>query len=487
MEKYANEEETQHKLKLVERNSDLLLRLINQLLDLAKLESGTLKVNASQGDVYSFIRAITSSFVTLAQQKQITIDVRVAGEHCHTIFDKDKLETILINLINNAIKFTPHNGFVSIKAVVNDGILNLAVADTGIGIPQEQQDQIFERFHQVSESHTEVGTGIGLALVRELVNLMAGKISLASEVDKGSEFKVTIPMENITSDQMPAADEEDDTMVIVKPETITRETPAFQPGNGMETDRPHILVVEDNPDLRTFIVESMGAEFNYHEAENGVQGLATALEETPDLIISDIMMPEMDGITMAEKLKSDIRSSHIPLILLTAKSDEETRLSGLESGANDYITKPFNKNELLLKVRNSINRQIKLQEKLRSELLSESSESSENKVESADEKFLLKVKTAIVTRMSDEQLSVESLADEIGLSRSQLFRKITALAGISVNELIRKLRLQKAAQLLKQKWGSVSQVCYEVGFSNPSYFSKIFKEEFGILPSEFDG
>jgi YesN/AraC family two-component response regulator len=249
-----------------------------------------------------------------------------------------------------------------------------------------------------------------------------------------------------------------------------------------QSAKPHILVVEDNTDLRHFIIDSLGNEFLFLEAENGKQGLDIATNEIPDLIISDVMMPEMDGITMAGKIKTDIRTSHVPLILLTAKSSEDSKLSGLSSGADDYLIKPFNKNELLLKVRNGVNRQLKLRERLRAELMS-----TAPKVEvlSEDEKFLNSVKEKILERLSDEQLSVESLSDDIGMSRVQLYRKVSGLTGISVNELIRKLRLQRAAQLLQQKWGPVSQVAYEVGFSNLSYFSKVFKEEFGVLPSEY--
>ncbi len=257
-------------------------------------------------------------------------------------------------------------------------------------------------------------------------------------------------------------------------------------GNGQELEegdsRPTVLVVEDNSDLRKFIIDSLGKEFRFLEGADGKQGMEKAFEETPDLIISDVMMPEMDGITMTGKLKNDTRTSHIPIILLTAKTSDESKLSGLETGADDYLTKPFNKNELLLKVRNSIALRVKLREKLKLELLKES---PNVEVQSADEKFLLKVRDAILSRLSDEQLSVESLADEIGLSRSQLFRKISALTGASVNELIRTFRLQRAAQLIEQNWGPVTQVAYEVGFSNLSYFSKAFKEKYGVLPSEY--
>jgi DNA-binding response OmpR family regulator len=386
------------------------------------------------------------------------------------------------------------------------------VRDTGIGIPADQQSRIFERFHQVSESHKEVGTGIGLALVKELVALLGGSISLKSEVGKGSEFEILIPIQigkGVILESRPTTSSGRTTIEEARSqesevgiqneeyripasakasageaEVIQHPVSSIQYPVETDTTKPQILVVEDNSDLRAFIIDCLGSEFSFLQAENGKLGLDQATSEVPDLIVSDVMMPEMDGITMAAKIKKDIRTSHIPLILLTAKSTEESKLSGLQSGADDYLTKPFNKSELLLKVRNGVARQKRLSEKIRLELMKES---PKIEVQSADEQFLQKVKGSIQARLSDEQLSVESLADEIGLSRSQLFRKINALTGISVNELIRKFRLQKAAQLLAQKWGPVSQVAYETGFQNLSYFSKMFKEEYGVLPSEYGG
>jgi signal transduction histidine kinase/DNA-binding response OmpR family regulator/ligand-binding sensor domain-containing protein len=537
LDKFKDDPEAVSRLKLVQRNSDLLLRLINQLLDLAKLESGSLKVEKTEGDLFSFVRAVASSFESFARQKNVSLLVNVPEGSCHALFDKDKVETILINLINNAIKFTPAGGSVrasidltplpplrrrggdspefivgaKLKSVPSNGAVNLqsehtpllwrgaggevawvnlTVSDTGIGIPADHQQKIFERFHQVSEAHKEVGTGIGLSLVKELVGLMGGTIEVKSEVGKGSEFVVKLPIEIVASPQLPVISKQIPNSDYSPP--VTGDLPTGQAGRQPatiielnedgESTKPHVLIVEDNTDLRHFIIDSLGNEFHFLEAENGVQGLEKATNEVPDLIISDVMMPEMDGITMAGKIKKDIRTSHIPLILLTAKSSEDNKLSGLQSGADDYLTKPFNRNELLLKVRNGVNRQLKLREKLRAELMS-----TAPKVEvlSEDEKFLNSVKEKILERLSDEQLSVESLAEDIGMSRVQLYRKVSGLTGISVNELIRKLRLQKAAQLLEQKWGPVSQVAYEVGFSNLSYFSKVFKEEFGVLPSEY--
>lgn len=504
LERYKDDPEAVKRLKLVQRNSELLLRLINQLLDLAKLESGSLKVEPTAGDVHGYIRAIASGFESHARQKGVTLRVEVPQDPAPVMFDKDKLETILINLVNNAIKYTPSGGEVKVLATVGEvvttakaqgreGSLRITVSDTGIGIPKDQRDKVFERFHQVSESHKEVGTGIGLALVKELVNLMGGTITVESELGKGSTFMVVLPVEQVTLEE--AEQQIDD---LERPTTYHSPLTTYQDvavravrneeratSDGAEDgspSKPQVLVVEDNSDVRAFIIDSLGEDYGYIEAENGMQGLDKATREIPDLIISDVMMPEMDGITMAGKIKEDRNTSHIPLILLTAKSTEESKLSGLSSGADDYLTKPFNKQELLLKVRNSINRQNKLKDKLRTDLLAEL---PKEKVLSADEQFLQKVKETIIQQMSDEQLSVESLADDIGMSRVQLYRKVSALTGMAVNELIRKLRLQRAAQLLGQKWGPVSQVAYEVGFSNLSYFSKVFKEEFGVLPSEY--
>ena len=352
----------------------------------------------------------------------------------------------------------------------------ITVSDTGIGIPIDQHTKVFERFHQVSEAHKEVGTGIGLSLVKELVTLMKGTLLLKSEPGKGSEFIITLPVDVIRETN------EAEQIGNVEEPHVSEEFILKENGHDLQEGRPRILVVEDNSDLRKFIIDSLGNEFHFLQGTDGKQGLEIAFDETPDLIVSDVMMPEMDGITMTAKIKADTRTSHIPLILLTAKTSDESKLMGLGTGADDYLTKPFNKNELLLKVRNSIALRVKLREKIKLELLKES---PNVEVQSADEKFLLKVREAILSRLNDEQLSVESLADEIGLSRSQLFRKISALTGASVNELIRTFRLQKAAQLLEQNWAPVTQVAYEVGYSNLSYFSKAFKEKYGVTPSEY--
>lgn len=503
LDRYKDDPEAVNRLKLVQRNSDLLLKLINQLLDLAKLESGTLKVEKKEGEVYSFVRAIASSFESMARQKGVTLKIEVPTGEAQAMFDKDKVETILINLINNAVKFTASGGSVSVIAESKtqeqnpkfqnpNSNLVLTVRDTGIGIPKDQHAKVFERFHQVTESHKEVGTGIGLALVKELVTLMEGTITIESEMGEGSVFTVIIPVEPATQAEAEPQTESIERTTVHRSPFTAHSSPEASTSlsltNGEpkeeDSDKPQVLVVEDNGDLRAFIIDSLGTEFQFHEAENGKLGLKIATEQLPDMIISDVMMPEMDGMEMTRRIKEDIKTSHIPLILLTAKSGEDSKVEGLSKGADDYLTKPFNKQELLLKVRNGTARMMKLREKLKAEVLTSA---PQVEVLSADEQFLLRVKETIIQQMSDEQLSVESLADDIGMSRVQLYRKVSALTGMAVNELIRKLRLQRAAQLLSQNWGPVSQVAYEVGFSNLSYFSKVFKEEFGSLPSEFVG
>jgi DNA-binding response OmpR family regulator/nitrogen-specific signal transduction histidine kinase len=488
MEKYANDSSTRGKLKLIQRNSDLLLRLINQLLDLARVEAGTLKLEKAEDDVYSFLRAIASSFESYGRQKGVSLSVEIPVVPYVIVYDKDKVETIVINLINNAIKFTPSGGSVHMKAIVDNSTLRLSVRDTGIGISKEHQVKIFERFHQLSEAHKEVGTGIGLSLVKELVAFVGGTIEVISDTGKGSEFIVAIPVESVGVDankSLEAKQPITTESVYANSQEYDNSYVASNGKNGKQLPpegSPQILVVEDNLDVRSFIIDCLGTEFAFIEAENGLVGLDKARTHTPDLIISDVMMPEMDGMQMTQEIKADIRTSHIPLIMLTAKSTEDSKLHGLQTGADDYLIKPFNKNELVLKVRNAISRQQKLREKLTAELMSSS---PRVEVMSQDERFLKTVKDKILERLNDEQLSVEALSEDVGLSRSQLLRKVTSLTGMSVNELIRKLRLHRAAQLIAQDWGPVSQIAYEVGFSNLSYFSKVFKEEFGVSPSEY--
>lgn len=478
----ATDKANKDQLLTIQRNANHLLKLVNQLLELARLESGTVIERKEEEDLSAFLTIVAGSFNSMAEQKHINYTIELPKVDVRALFDKDKLETILINLINNAIKFTPANGSIKVNAALTqqtpkDALLTITITDTGVGIPTEKQRKVFERFYQVSEAHKETGTGIGLSLVKELVQILNGKIELQSTPGAGSIFTVVLPLTIAGAAARPSsvhteqAHQENTSSAMFADEEVTE-----------VAVKPMVLVVEDHTDLRQFIISSLGNEYRFIEAENGKDGLEKARQELPDLIISDVMMPDMDGITMTGKIRKDLRTSHIPIILLTAKATEEAKLSGLSTGADDYLTKPFDKNELVLKVRNSAARQKALREQARMALLNQA---PIIEVASADEVFLQKVKTTILNNLANERLSVEGIAHELGLSRSQLFRKVTALTGSSMNELIRSFRLQRAAQLLEQKWGPVSQVAYEVGFSNLSYFTKCFKEQYGVLPSEY--
>jgi signal transduction histidine kinase/DNA-binding response OmpR family regulator/ligand-binding sensor domain-containing protein len=483
LEKFSADPKVKHQLMLIQNNTHLLLKLINQLLELARLESGNLTVENEQTDLNLFLKSILDHFESEARQKDMVLELQLPPEFYDLSFDKGKVETILINLLGNSMKFTPANGRVTLRANLlmpvheNNGtppLLNISVADTGIGIPAENQSLIFDRFYQVNETHKQIGTGIGLALVKELTQLLKGTVTVKSAPGTGSEFTLKIPVQVVGVHDKELAKSINQSIPVLNAES-----------NGIDDQlgmAPKILVVEDNQDLRKFIIDSFDSLYHFIEAANGVEGLEKAVNEIPELIISDIMMPEMDGITMSSKIKSDIRTSHIPILFLTAKATEKSKLSGLQTGAEDYLTKPFNKDELILKVKNIILSREKIRQKLRLDFLKESPTIV---AESADEQFLVKVKEIIHQRLNDPKLSVDTLALDVALSRTQLYRKITGLTGSSVNELIRNFRLQRAAQLLHQGWGSVSDVSYEVGFSNLSYFSKCFKEQFGVLPSEY--
>lgn len=487
-EHYVREPKIRDKLMLVERNANLLLRLINQLLDLSRLESGMMKIQKEWIDLNPFVRSIIERFWHSTSHKIVAIEETYVAEAISVYADKEKIETILSNLISNAIKFTPAGGRITVSTSFLENHLCFSIADTGVGIPADHQEKIFERFHQVSESHKEIGTGIGLSLVKELTELMGGRIDLVSDPGRGSRFSVALPIgvdevvELVSSQCTYQVDIDEPGVKVKRPTVTTVFSESAEDIDADDSTAPQILLVEDHDDLRRFMIDSLGDDFRFLEAENGKQGFELAVAHGPDIIISDVMMPEMDGITMAAKIRRDIRSSHIPLILLTAKAGEESRLLGLHEGADDYLTKPFNKHELILKIQNNIARQQKLREKLRGDLLSTV---PKPEVLSENERFMNKVKETILLHLADEQLGVATLAESIGLSRVQLYRKISALTGSSANELIRKLRLHKASQLLAQKWGSVSQVAFEVGFSNLSYFSKAFKDEFGVLPSQY--
>ncbi len=468
------------------RNAQRLLRLINQLLDISKLEAGKMELKAAKGDLVHFVQLITANYTSLAASKQIKYQFYHRQDTLEAWFDPDKIEKIITNLLSNAFKFTPNGGEVSVYLGQQDDHAEIEVKDTGIGIPPEDLDKIFDRFHQVDATHTreQEGTGIGMTLVKELVELHQGTITVKSEVDKGTTFTILLPLGKehllpgeIVEEAPELALELEDPEVMEALQTAAKEDAALE-----ESDHPHILIAEDNPDMRTYIREALEGQFNLSEAQDGQEGWEKAQESQPDLIISDVMMPRMDGIELCEKLKTHELTSHIPVILLTAKADRSSRLQGLETGADDYLAKPFDEEELLVLISNRIEQRRRMRERFKSNIHIGPKEVS---VTSADQQFLEKAMAIVEENMSNDAFSVDDLAQEVGMSNRQLQRKFNALVDQSPNQFIRTMRLRRAAQLLTANSDSVSQIAYQVGFSSLSYFNKAFKEEFDMTPGEY--
>lgn len=465
----ASDERSQKLAQLIQENSTRLLKLINQLLDLAKLDAQEMRLNVSTIDLDARCRSVHAQFSSHASARQIAY-LGVFGTLPIVSADADKLETVLVNLLSNAIKFTPNGGQVTLEANYDADKLVIRVADNGKGISNDQLPFIFNRFYQVNpsdSSHAE-GTGIGLALVREYVELMGGVIHVESRVGEGTAFQVELPLAISEERYLPTMSKQQDGL------STMEESPA-------EGDLPFVLLIEDNSDIRAFVRECLGPRYRYAESANGNEGLQTAQELIPDLILCDWMMPGMDGLEVCTRIKKDIRTNHIPFVMLTAKAAQENKIEGLRGGADEYLVKPFHKAELQFKVDNLLSLQKNLQTHVRRELLAKGMPVAP---QSESDRFIYQARLFVEANLNSEQLNVELLADAMNLSREQCYRKLMALTGLSPSAFIRTLRLQRAMDLLKANWGPVSQVAYEVGFDNLSHFSKAFHSHFGHLPSE---
>lgn len=469
-------------LKVIKRNALRLQNLIDQILDLSRLDRGKMQLKIARGDLIQFIRSIVFSFESLAEKKHIHFRTHFPQSPEETWFDRDKLEKILINLLSNAFKFTPEHGEVSVKVSTKGGLLKIMVSNTGSGIKPDEMEKIFDRFYQLEDTQDQ-GTGIGLSLVKELVELHCGQISVESIESQSTTFKVVLPFQK-----------SDFREIDIKTNTINedRKRPvdllatyeASNNGNipvSTETDLPLVLVVEDHVDLRHYISEQLARNYQIITAPDGREGLRLAGEKLPDLIISDVMMPKMNGIELCNAVKTDLKTSHIPLILLTAKAGQEAKIEGLQTGADAYLTKPFDGRELRVRCNNLIEQRKQLREKYAGEFQLGPSAVHLNSME---EQFLQQVKEVIEKNIDNEYFSVEDLAGAVGFSRSQLNRKLKGLTDKSPNHLIREFRMNRAKALLEQKTGSVSEIAYQVGYSNLSYFSRSYKDTFGISPSE---
>lgn len=471
-------------INMIKVNARRLLNLVNQLLDFRKMEVQELKLHTKQGDIIAFIKEISTSFTDIADKKHIGFLFDSEVEQLETYFDHDKIERILFNLLSNAFKFTSRGGHVSVllnlldeKSTAESKMLEIKVIDTGIGVPREMHSKIFERFFQndVPGSLLNQGSGIGLSITREFVKMHQGDIFIESELNQGSCFIIQLPLQVdevasgdlVTADNHPAssiAAEKNASKEVSKAKKLT------------------VLIVEDNEDFRFYLKDNLKDIFNILEAPNGKEGWQKALSSHPDIMVSDISMPEMNGIELCKKIKGDERTSHIPVILLTALTGEEDQVKGLEIGANDYMTKPFNFEILLSKIKNLLTLQEQFKKTYRKQM---HVQLEDIVVESVDEKFLHNAVDYIQKNILNPSLSVEELSKQMNMSRVSLYKKILSLTGKSPVEFIRSIRLQKAMQLLEKSQLNITGVCYEVGFNNPTYFAKIFKEEYNMLPSEY--
>ena len=465
---------------LMKRNTLRLQQLIDQILDLSKIESQKMQLHLAQGAIVKFIRSRIAEFEDIAANKKIHFVLRYPAENDTAFFDADKLEKILVNILSNAVKFTPENGQIEVDVDTDEKFLQVIIADTGPGMSKAELAHVFDRFYQ-SDNARHQGTGIGMALVKELIAIHKGSVTITSQEGRGTtvNFKICIhpdyfPAHTIHTTAADIRHKPNQNLSVLLEGNVENPEP---PGQNHEQV---ILVVEDNAEMQLFIKELLSEHFDVLTAKDGREGIHLAIEHLPDLIVSDVMMPEVSGIELCDQLKKDERTSHIPILLLTAKSEQKDEHLGLKTGADDYLTKPFDQKTLLLKINNLL----RLIAQVRKKYSKQPWNSKLQNVTSLDERFLQNVNNAIQQNLSNEYYSVEELAKEVGYSRSQLFRKLKALTNKSPLDMIRLHRLHYAKGLLEKQAMSVSEVAYMVGYSNLSYFSQSFKKEFGVLPSE---
>ncbi|MBX2871316.1 MAG: response regulator, partial [Saprospiraceae bacterium] len=465
--------------RLIENNGKNLLRLANQLLDLSKLEDQSFQLELKQGDIVPFLSYVTESFQTYANSKNLSLRFFSNQESLMMDYDPVQIQQILTNLISNALKFTPSDGDVQVKLGVQSQQLQIGVEDTGIGIAEKDLPHVFDRFYQADNSTTRVGegTGIGLAHTRELVRLMGGEIKVESEVGKGTRFLVSLPIHTKAEIIDTIAAPVEGSLLAASPEDM----PVF---GTHQQDLPQVLIIEDNRDVVIYLKSCLADQYQVQVAYNGKIGIEKALQQVPDLIISDVMMPEKDGYEVCDALKNDQRTSHVPIILLTAKADHPSKLTGLKRGADVYLIKPFDKEELLVRLEMLLERQQRMMAHFSKTFLGQArAEELDKEGVQIENAFLQKVKEVIENHYQDEDFALPQLCQKIGMSRSQLFRKMRALIGISPSAFIRDYRLDRAKILLQTTDQNVSEVAFAVGYKNLAHFSKSFQAKYGHSPS----
>ncbi len=498
----AESRETQKdgkKLTMMLRNAQRLLRLIDQLLELSRLESGNIKFQAYPQDIVAFLKGAVASFEPVAANNELELSLSAADDNLTLYYDPGKMEEIIFNLLSNAVKFTPAGGRVTVTVGREQGrgphfphgAVCISVSDTGPGIPREQMEHIFDRFFQADSTyeHHRKGSGIGLAIAKELVELHHGTIEARDGQKAGAEFTVRVPLGKWHLKPGDIVEPPEKTYPHGGPgEAAEPAEPAGHaapspgehlPGPGKKS-KDIILVVEDSADFRQYMKDALEPMYNVVTAADGDEGVKRAMEIVPDLVVSDVMMPGKDGYQLCRELKNHRETSHIPIVLLTARASERSIVNGFETGADDYVTKPFNANILLARIKNLVDQRRRLQVKRRTQI---SAKPREIEISSVDETFFKELEEVMEKHLSDPDFNIDRLKNKLLMGRTTLYRKITALTGLSPNRFIRTYRMRRAAQLLEANFGNVSEVALEVGFTNMAYFSQCFKEEFNQSPS----
>ncbi len=503
-----NDERFARQIMTIRRNSDRLFRLIDQVIEFRKIETNKIRLNAAERDIVSFVRELVDSFEEIASQRSIELDFITDLESRMIWFDENKVDKIVYNLLSNAFKFTPDKGRIEVRLSGAKGIQDLGdrsagpgssreyvrieIEDNGIGISEHDLEHIFDRYYRVEnpDSFVQTGSGIGLSLARELTELHGGQISVSSRLGKGSCFAVYLPCgkEHLSEEEIvDRVVTERGEVFPVKQFALTDEREYIDKYEPLQpqldqSDRPLLLIVDDDPELRAFIKNNFRDNFIVIEAENGEEGFEMALKNNPDIIISDIMMPVLDGIDLCRKIKTDIKTSHIPLILLTAKGNIESKIEGLDVGADAYISKPFTVKLIEAQISNIFETRQKLRKKFSKELILQPSEIA---ITSLDAEFLQKAIDTVEKHISDTEFTVDAFIHEMGMSRSRMHRKIKALTAQSTSEFIRSIRLKRSLSILEKSQMSIEEVAYSVGFNSTAYFTKCFRSQFGKTPTDY--
>ena len=467
----------------IERNAGILLNLVNQMLDLSRLETGNMPVRMIRGNINTYLRYIVELFQSMAALSRVSLNFSACERVVVIDYEPEKLLQIISNLVSNALKFTQPNGRVEVSSALrNDGWFEIRVSDNGQGIPENHLPYIFDRFYRVDEYNTNssVGSGLGLSLTRELVKLLGGTIVAGSIYGEGTEFVINLPVTHDALLQEDPALHEMKGGILTYLQTGKRSDALSQALKHKHHEKPMLLVVDDNADVVYYLISLLERDFDLIVASNGNEGILKAVEFVPDIILSDVMMPVMDGIRMLDTVKNDFRTSHIPVVLLTAKADIASRLEGLERGADAYITKPFYKEELKVQLRALISQRIKLQERYAGfgTLVL-----TEDKDFHYEDTFMRRIREIMLVNLGDEGFDIHRLSNEMAMSRTQLYRKFRSLTNMTITEYLRSLRLHRAKELLHDSLLTVAETAYRTGFKNVSHFSRVFKREFGENPS----